>query len=123
MLNHMVDSQLDLDRVFRALASEPRREILRRTARSRCTVTELAEHFDMTLAAVSKHVRVLDEADLLTCEQDGRLQWRRLNPAPLHAAQSSIDELQTFWNRSLDALAKVLAEPRNASSQKPRRRR
>jgi DNA-binding transcriptional ArsR family regulator len=122
MLNHMVESVVRLDRVFRALASEPRREILRRAARARCTVTELADQFDMTLAAVSKHVRVLDEARLLTREQDGRRQWRRLNPAPLEAAQSSIAELQAFWNNRLDSLERFLRDDRERSSPKRRRR-
>jgi DNA-binding transcriptional ArsR family regulator len=122
MLNHMVDSSVDLDRVFRALASGPRREILRRAARGRCTVTELADRFDMTLAAVSKHVRVLDQARLLTCEQDGRRQWRRLSPAPLEAAQSSIAELQAFWNARLDGLERLLRDERGRSSPAHRKR-
>jgi DNA-binding transcriptional ArsR family regulator len=117
----MVERSVQLDRVFRALASGPRREILRRAARERCTVTALAAHFDLTLAAVSKHVRVLDEARLLTREQDGRLQWRRLNPEPLEAVQSSLAELQSFWNTSLDGLERFLRDDRR-SRRKPRRR-
>jgi DNA-binding transcriptional ArsR family regulator len=123
MINQMVDRHADLDQVFRALASEPRREILRRAARARCTVTELADHFDMTLAAVSKHVRVLDEARLLTREQDGRRQWRRLNPAPLQKAQSSIAELQAFWNDRLDGLAGFLRDNAGEPPLKTRKRR
>lgn len=110
MLNHMVeDNSAALDRVFRALASGPRREILRRAARGRCTVTGLAEHFDMSLAAVAKHVRVLDEARLLVQTREGRENWRRFNPASLEPARASIEELRGFWTEALDGLERYLA--------------
>ncbi len=118
MVNHMVESNAQaLDRVFRALASEPRREILRRTARRRHTVTELAEHFDMSLAAVSKHVGVLDDANLLHQTREGRLLWRQLNPDALEPARATIEELRVFWNEQLDQLERFLADT------SPRRRR
>ena len=111
ILNHMVDSRVaTLDRVFRALASEPRREILRRTARRPCTVTELAEHFDMSLAAVSKHVGVLDEANLLVQARDGRLLWRQLNPQGLEPARATIEQLRDFWAKQLDGLERFLVD-------------
>src|SRR5687767_7103686 len=97
-----------LDRVFRALASEPRREILRRVAAERRTVTELAEHFDMSLAAVSKHVRVLEDAELVAQSREGRLHWCRMNPDALEPARASIEELRSFWNDRLDGLEKFL---------------
>jgi DNA-binding transcriptional ArsR family regulator len=97
-------SEMALDVVFRALASAPRREILRRAASEPRTVTQLAEHFDMSLAAVSKHVQVLTRAKLLTLREDGRLHWCRLRPESLDIAASSIDELRSFWNDRLDGL-------------------
>jgi DNA-binding transcriptional ArsR family regulator len=112
-----------LDQVFRALASEPRREILRRVAHGRCTVTELAEHFDITLAAVSKHVRVLDEVGLLSTQQEGRLLWRRLNPEPLEAARSSIKELTDFWSGQLDNLEQLLTTPPVGGGRRSKRKR
>lgn len=119
----MVDNQaLRLDRVFHALASAPRREILRRAARGKCTVTELAAHFDMSLAAVAKHVRVLDEAELLAETQEGRLHWRRLNPRALEPARASLEELRLFWTEQLDALERHLAAP-PPLKRKPRGRR
>jgi DNA-binding transcriptional ArsR family regulator len=120
----MVDSRsAALDRVFRALASEPRREILRRAARGRCTVTELAEHFDMTLAAVSKHVGVLDDAKLLLQTRDGRLLWRRLNPKALEPAQATLEQLRGFWNQQLDGLERFLVETNPRRRRKRRTRR
>jgi DNA-binding transcriptional ArsR family regulator len=101
-----------LDRVFRALASEPRREMLRRAAQQPCTVTQLAEHFDMTLAAVSKHIRVLENANLLSPTYEGRVHWCRLNPEALGPAGSSIEALRGFWNERFDALEQFLVADR-----------
>jgi len=123
-LNHMVDMTASaLDRVFRALASEPRREILRRAAQQPCTVTQLAEHFDMTLAAVSKHIRVLEDANLLSPTHEGRLHWCRLNPQTLDPARSSIEALRGFWNERLDALEQFLVADRSAVVRHTSRRR
>ena len=120
----MVDMRASaLDRIFRALASEPRREILRRAAQQPCTVTQLAEHFDMTLAAVSKHIRVLEDANLLSPTHEGRVHWCRLNPQTLEPARSSIETLRGFWNERLDALEQFLVADRSvAVRNKPRRR-
>jgi DNA-binding transcriptional ArsR family regulator len=105
----MVDKKaVALDRVFRALASSPRREILRRVARERRTVTELSDSFRMSLAAVSKHVRVLEDARLIAPTIEGRLHWCRLDPAPLEEARASIDEIRAFWGTQLDGLERFL---------------
>ncbi len=98
-----------LDRVFRALASEPRREILRLVATQERTVTELGDRFDISLAAVSKHISVLQEAELVARTRDGRLHWCRFNPEALEPARASIEELRGFWNRRLDGLEDYLA--------------
>jgi DNA-binding transcriptional ArsR family regulator len=109
----MVESStVPLDRIFRALGSAPRRDILRRAAVARRSVTELAEHFDMSLAAVSKHVRVLADAGLLSLTREGRVHWCRLEPAALETAQASLDELRAFWNKRIDALERVLVDER-----------
>ncbi len=112
-----------LDRVFRALSSEPRREILRLVATDRRTVTELSERFDMSLAAVSKHVRVLEEANLITQDRQGRLHWCRLNPDALGPARATIEEFRAFWNRQVGGLERFLAEQGRASARRPRSRR
>lgn len=113
----MVDKRgAALDRVFRALASAPRREILRRVAAEPRTVTDLAEHFDITLAAVSKHVGVLEKARLVTRTEEGRLHWYRLNPEALRPATASIETLRGFWSRQLDALGTLLGEEEGRSA-------
>lgn len=107
----MVESQpAHLDQVFRALAHPARREILRRIARSEHTITELAEPFDMSLEAVSKHVQVLERARLLRRTRTGRVHRCRLGPAPLRDVARVLAELAGLWNRRLDALEQLLAE-------------
>ena len=106
----MVNNEsLSVDLVFRALSSGPRRDILRHTARQACTVTQLSAYFDMSLAAVSKHVGVLAKAGLVSLSREGRLQWCRLQPEALQPARASIDALYAFWDARLDALEAVLA--------------
>lgn len=107
----MVESQpAHLDQVFRALAHPARREILRRIARSEHTITQLAEPFDMSLEAVSKHVQVLERARLLRRTRTGRVHRCRLGPAPLRDVARVLAELAGLWNRRLDALEQLLAE-------------
>ena len=120
----MVDkSEAALDRVFHALASQARRDILRRTAARPCTVTELAQHFDMSLAAVAKHVRVLDDAKLLVEKRQGRLHWRRLNGEALRPARDVIEQLRAFWEAQLDGLHEYLMSTRVTPAAKPGVRR
>jgi DNA-binding transcriptional ArsR family regulator len=110
----MVDKGDDhLDNVFRALAHPARRAILRRIARAEQTVTELAEPFDMSLEAVSKHVRVLEHARLVKRTRSGRMHRCRLRPEPLKDAARVLTQLATLWNTRLDALERLLSELKN----------
>jgi DNA-binding transcriptional ArsR family regulator len=112
-----------LDRILRALASEPRREILRRVAMQACTVTRLTEHFDLSLAAVSKHMRVLQNAHLVTQTKQGRFHWYRLNAGALEAARAAIDELTEFWSKQLAGLEGYLAMKKEEPPRTARRRK
>ena len=82
-----------LDRLFRALASAPRREILRLAARQKCAVMQFAAQLNMSQPAVSKHVRVLVDAALLSKTRDGRYRWCRLRRSAFEPARESIEEL------------------------------
>jgi DNA-binding transcriptional ArsR family regulator len=104
-----------LDKVFRALAHPARRAILRRIARAEQTVTELAEPFDMSLEAVSKHVRVLEQARLVQRTRSGRMHRCRLRPEPLKDAAKVLTQLATLWNKRLDSLERLLLERDGAS--------
>ncbi|MBN8890642.1 MAG: transcriptional regulator [Rhodospirillales bacterium 70-18] len=89
---------------FAAIADPTRRAILARLASGEVSVTELARPFDMSLPAVSKHLKVLERAGLVVRGRDA--QWRpcRLDAAPLQAAAAWLEGYRSFWEQSLDRL-------------------
>ena len=93
-----------LSRTFAALADPTRREILRRLSTGEATVGELAAPFDMTFAAVSKHLRVLEAAGLVTRGREAQFRPARLDARPLAAASEWIGDYARFWADSLDSL-------------------
>ena len=109
ILNLMVKYRSDLlSDVFSALADPTRRAILARLALGETTVGELAEPFDMSLPAVSKHLGVLESAGLLEREKDGRLRRCQLNAGPMKDAADWIARYRAFWEGRFDALARYL---------------
>jgi DNA-binding transcriptional ArsR family regulator len=103
-------NERQLDLIFAALADPTRRAILARLAQGEATVMEVAEPFEMSLPAVSKHLKVLERAGLISRSRDA--QWRpcRLEPAPLEEAQSWIDMHRTIWEESFSRLDDLLQE-------------
>lgn len=103
-------SQHSLDATFAALADPTRRAILARLSHGEATVKELAEPFTMSLPAVSKHLKVLQQAGLIA--QGRHAQWRpcRLEAAPLRDASEWLDEYRRFWEESFDRLDNYLQE-------------
>jgi DNA-binding transcriptional ArsR family regulator len=97
-----------LDRTFAALSDPTRRDILRRLAGRKRTVTELAEPFDISLAAVSKHLRVLERAELVIQEREGRTRHCRLSARPLEGAAGWIERYRRYWEESFDRLDEYL---------------
>ena len=104
--------------VFHALAHDARREMLGRLALRELTVGELAEPLAMSLAAASKHVKVLERAGLVHRTVDGRRHVCRLEPAPLASAAAWLRDYERFWSERLDALEALLG-----SNSKKRKRR
>ena len=104
----MVEQNTALDAVFHALADPTRRAMLRGLAARERTVGELARPFAMTLAAASKHVRVLERAGLVRRTVRGRTHTCRLDPEPLRSAQGWIRHYERFWTDRLDALEAAL---------------
>jgi DNA-binding transcriptional ArsR family regulator len=102
------NSSRRLNKTFAALADPTRRAILARLAEGDATVTELAAPFAMSLPAISKHLRVLEQAGLVARTIDGRVHRLRLVAQPLHEAAAWIAHYQRFWERQLDALADYL---------------
>ena len=104
----MTDDQLSI--TFAALADPTRRAILARLVAGEAAVTELAEPFDLSLPAVSKHLKVLERAGLIARSREA--QWRRchLDPAPLKEAADWIAHYKKFWEESFDRLDAYLRE-------------
>jgi DNA-binding transcriptional ArsR family regulator len=93
-----------LDHTFGALSDPTRRAILVRLAQGEATVGELAGPFDMSLPAISRHLKVLEEADLITNEREGKHRRCRLKPEALTAAADWLDFSRRFWRGSFDRL-------------------
>ena len=109
-----------MDRVFRALADSTRREILFRVARADRTVAELAEPFHISPPAVSRHLKVLEEAGLLERVRSGKHHRFHLNPQPIADVRATLNELTTFWLERLDELENFLdQEKTNENKTKP----
>lgn len=99
-----------LSAIFSALADPTRRAILARLAMGALTVTELAQPFEMSLPGISKHLKVLERAGLISRGRDA--QWRpcQLEAAPLKDVAAWVDEYRRFWEASLDRLNDYLIE-------------
>jgi DNA-binding transcriptional ArsR family regulator len=98
----------DVDRMFRALADATRRDIVRRTLNAEASVSELAESYAMSFAAVQKHVAVLEEAGLVTKRQRGRERIVRGNPEAIRRAQTLLDQFEQIWRARIDRLDALL---------------
>lgn len=111
IFNQMVKYQsTDLDSVFSALGDATRRAILAQLAEGDSRVTELARPHDMSLPAVSKHLRVLEQAGLVKKQKDGRVIRCSLDPAALKTAADWVDQYRRFWDERFDQLARYLED-------------
>jgi DNA-binding transcriptional ArsR family regulator len=104
-------SKIDVNRVFQALADPTRREILERIGRGPVSVSHLAEPLQISLAAVVQHLQLLEDSGLVHTEKVGRVRTCRLEPAGLAAAEQWLHERRAVWERRLDRLGDVLADP------------
>ena len=119
IVNHMVKYySRTLDRTFAALADPTRRQILAHLARGDRRVTDLARPHEMSLPAVSKHLRVLENAGLLRRRRYGRVHEMRLNAEPLKKAAQWVEEYRKFWEGSLDRLAAYLEKTNKGGGKK-----
>ena len=115
MYNHMVVhseslTEDDIDRLFRALADSTRRDIVRRTMSASTSVSELADDYAMSFAAVQKHVAVLEHAGLVSKERRGRHRLVRADPDQVGRARALLDQLEALAHARFGQLDAVLAE-------------
>ncbi|MCB8820484.1 ArsR/SmtB family transcription factor [Microvirga rosea] len=107
----MVELQISqLDTVFHALGDATRRRMLRDLSKGERTVSQLAEPFAISLAAASKHIKVLEHAGLIRREIRGRTHLCRLEPGPLASAHQWLTFYERFWTGRLDVLERLLRE-------------
>ena len=97
-----------LDATFAALANPTRRAILARLAEGEATVNNLAEPFEMSLPAISKHIRVLENAGLVTRGKDAQFRPCNLNAKPIEAVASWTDQYRHIWEARFDVMEKIL---------------
>ena len=125
IVNHMVNYSIQPEIVFQALADPTRRAMVERLSRRPMPVAELAEPFDMSAPAISKHLRVLDKAGLLRREIRGRVHICHLCNQPLNEALSWLEEQRRFWEQNLDKLERYFEadEPKEKTNAKRPARR
>lgn len=107
----------DLDLLFYALSDPTRRKILSMLQEETHTIGSLADPFKMSLAAISKHIKILEKAKLLNRQKLGRVHECSINPAALKSAEEYIQFYTKFWNERLDAFAEDLESENKTGSQ------
>jgi DNA-binding transcriptional ArsR family regulator len=107
-----------LDRIFHALSDTTRRSILRDIARKEMAVGEIAQPYRMSLAAVSKHLKVLERADLIAREKRGSFQFVRTNPMPMKQAHHWLSYYERFWNEHLNQFEQYFKDKKQKKGNK-----
>jgi DNA-binding transcriptional ArsR family regulator len=116
-------SDEEVDRLFRALADATRRDIVRRTLVGEASVSALAAAYDMSFAAVQKHVAVLEEAGLVTKQPRGRERIVRGNPDQIGRARALLVQMEELWRARFSQLDAVLAGHPSPTEQRPTEQR
>jgi DNA-binding transcriptional ArsR family regulator len=107
----MHNKKPDIDRVFHALGDPTRRAILEKLSQGPISVSRLAEPLKITLAAVVQHLQVLEESGLVQTEKLGRVRTCSMEPGGLAVVEKWIGDRRSLWERRLDRLGDLLAEP------------
>jgi DNA-binding transcriptional ArsR family regulator len=122
MVNPMVNYHSRLDATFRALADPTRRAILAALRRGQRPVSVLAAPHRMSLPAVMKHLRVLEQAGLVRQKKRGRVRHCHLSAKPLRQAEEWLSKYRMFWGQQLDSLDRYLTEPQTTGGRKWKKR-
>jgi DNA-binding transcriptional ArsR family regulator len=106
-------AEAQVDRAFAALADPTRRAILRQLRSGQANVNDIASRFAISQPAISRHLRVLEDAGLIETERDGQQRLRRLSPQGLVLAQRFIQDMASYWPDRLNALASFLDQTKD----------
>lgn len=107
----MVEYSLQLNDIFSCLADPTRRDILKRVSQEGLSVNEIAEPYKISLAAISKHLKILEKAKLIIKHRKGKQQVVQLSPATLKEAAEYLKDYEKLWNARFDALENYLNNP------------
>lgn len=105
----MVERYANLDSIFSSLADPTRRDILQRVVDQELSIGEIAAHYKLTFAAVSKHLKILEQAQLIRKRRHGKQQLVQVAPEALHDATAYMQQYQRLWEARLDRLDDFLA--------------
>ncbi|MFF1815896.1 ArsR/SmtB family transcription factor [Kribbella sp. NPDC058245] len=108
----MVVHEKVVDRLLHALSDSTRRDIVRRCLVSEASVSQLADQYPMSFAAVQKHVAVLERAGLVTKQRSGREQLVRTDVEAVRRARAALDQLEAVWRARVDRMTDLLSEPK-----------
>jgi DNA-binding transcriptional ArsR family regulator len=106
----MVKYQLQLNMVFQSLADPTRRDILKRVAKKEMSIGEIASPYHMSFAAISKHLKVLESAELITKRRDGKQQFVQASPLALKEAMYYLEQYKHMWEERFDRLDALLEQ-------------
>lgn len=116
---HTTLTEEEVDRVFHALAAQTRRDILARTSEQELNVSELAESYDMSFAAVQKHVAVLEQANLIIKRAEGRERLVRANPEMIARARILLARYEELWRARVARLDELFANDKKDNTNTP----
>ncbi|HMI08951.1 MAG TPA: metalloregulator ArsR/SmtB family transcription factor [Candidatus Saccharimonadales bacterium] len=106
----MVEYRLQLDTIFGSLADPTRRDILQRVATTPLTVGEIAKSYNLTFAAISKHLKVLENAHLITKRKRGKERIVDISPSAFQDASQYLKHYEALWSQRFDALEELIME-------------
>jgi DNA-binding transcriptional ArsR family regulator len=104
----MVEYNVQLDLIFSSLADPTRRDIFQRVTGSEQTISQIAEHYKMSFAAVSKHLKILEKAKLISKRKNGRQQLVIAQPTSLKTIEDYLNQHEQLWNKRFDVLEQLL---------------
>jgi len=104
----MVEQAIKLNFIFSALADPTRRDILKRIGKAELSISEIAKYYNLTFAAVSKHLLVLEKAKLIFKRRQGKQQMIQVAPATIKDAAKYLQQYEAMWNNRLDSLEQYL---------------
>ncbi len=106
----MVEQSISLDTIFQALADNTRRDILKRVSKKPLSISELAEPYKMSFAAIAKHVAKLEAAKLVTKKREGKQQIVEVSPKTIVTATRCLEQYKEVWEKRFDTLENLLKE-------------